>query len=254
MKIIRIIYRVTTLKLLSVSAVLMMAYHGRGNDSGIPNQKQKDYRQKWMQNVTKVIGMRLKIVGEVPQNEQSALWVSNHITWLDIPVIGSAGAAFLSKAEVRKWPVIGWLGNKGGTVFIQRGGKNASQKASQEIAEKINAGDNILVFPEGTTGPGNNVSSFYARVFAPALEHKLRVQPIAIQYFNHKGEYQSNLAWSNESFMTNLIRVLGEPNIEVVLTFLPLIDASQYTQRKHIAELAEKQIRHVVTQKNENNN
>lgn len=249
MKFARIIYRVTTLKLLSVSAVLMMAYHGRGNDSGIPNQKQKAYRQKWMRKVTNVIGMRLTIVGEVPQNEQSALWVANHITWLDIPVIGSAGAGFLSKAEVRKWPVIGWLGKKGGTVFIRRGGKNASQIASQEIATKITAGDNILVFPEGTTGPGNDVSSFYARVFAPALEHKLRVQPIAIQYFNHKGEYQANLAWSDESFMTNLLRVLGEPSIEVVLTFLPLIDSSHYTQRKRIAELAEQQIRDVVIQK-----
>jgi 1-acyl-sn-glycerol-3-phosphate acyltransferase len=246
MKLFRVVYKITALKLLAVSAVVVMAVYSRGNKSEHPNQKQKNYRQWWLKKVTSIIGLRLEIVGDVPDSKHSALWVANHISWLDIPVIGSAGSGFLSKAEVRKWPVIGWLGNKSGTVFIQRGGKNASQKASEEIAGKINAGENILVFPEGTTSLGNDVKSFYARVFAPALDHQLLVQPIAIQYYNHRGEYQSNLAWDDESFITNLLRVLGEPTIKVVITFLPMIDSSQYSQRKHIAELAESRIRGVI--------
>jgi 1-acyl-sn-glycerol-3-phosphate acyltransferase len=251
MKLFRIVYKITALKLLAVSAVVVMAVYSRGNKYEHPNQKQKNYRKWWLKKVTSIIGLRLEIVGDVPDSEHSALWVANHITWLDIPVIGSAGSGFLSKAEVRKWPAIGWLGNKSGTVFIQRGGRNASQKASEEIVNKINAGDNILVFPEGTTGLGNDVKGFYARVFAPALDHQLLVQPIAIQYFNHKGEYQSNLAWDDESFMTNLLRVLGEPTIKVVLTFLPMIDTSQYKHRKQVSELAQKQISQVITRRNE---
>ena len=137
------------------------------------NKKQKVIRQWWLKMVVNIVGLRLQINGEKPDDNESALWVSNHVSWLDIPVIGSEGVAFLSKAEVRKWPVIGWLGEKGGTVFIQRGGHNASQLASTKIAEKINTGDNILVFPEATTTDGEDVKRFHARIFAPAIDHEL---------------------------------------------------------------------------------
>jgi len=172
------------------------------------------------------------------------------ISWMDIAVIGSQGVGFLSKSEIRRWPVIGWLGEKGGTVFIQRGGKNASQMAAKAIAEKINGGDSILVFPEGTTSSGDNIKRFHARIFAPALDHNLKVQPIAVQYLDDQGNIHPKASWNEQSFMANLIGILAQPKIHAILTFLPLIDAQQFSERRRIAQAVEDQIRTIVLTNN----
>ncbi len=229
-----------------MAGLLLMGLFSKRNKNGLISQKQKNIRQWWLRKVVKIVGLKLEVIGEVPKDSDSSLWVANHISWLDIPVIGSEGVAFLSKAEVRKWPVIGWLGEKGGTVYIQRGGNGASALASKRIADKINAGDSVLVFPEATTTDGKDIKRFHARIFAPALDHELQVQPIAIRYLDKNGDHHPNISWSDESFLSNLINILGEPVINVELTFLPLLIADNYTERKHLANDAYDQIRSVV--------
>ena len=246
MKYLKIIYRITALKLLSVTGmVLMVVYASREKNAPI-NQKQKDIRQWWLKKVVKIVGLHLTTKGDMPLDKNAALWVANHISWLDIPVIGSEGVAFLSKAEIRKWPVIGWLGEKGGTVFIKRGGLNASKIASEKIAENIHAGDSVLVFPEATTTDGADVKRFHARIFAPAIDHDLLVQPIAIRYLDENGERHPHIEWGDESFMSNLTKILGVSNIHVEIHFLPLLNAGEFFERKHLAEHAYQQIRESV--------
>ena len=246
MKVIRVFYKIPALVILSIVGMILMGAFGSRKQKGIPTLKQKQVRKWWLATVIKIIGLNLKVEGEVPAADQASLWVANHASWLDIPVVGSMGSGFLSKAEVRKWPVIGWLGEKGGTVYIERGGKNASQIASQEIANKIHAGDNILVFPEGTTSTAGDVRRFHARIFAPAMDHNLSVQPIAVQYLNDKGEPHSSVLWEDQSFMSNLVGIIGETSINVIVTFLPLISAGEFSERKRIAELSENQIKSIV--------
>ena len=249
MKLFRISYKIIALLYLAIAGVVMMLFYSIGSSEVSPNLKQKAYRKKWLQRVVNAIGLHVNVVGELEADDESSLWVANHISWMDIPVVGSMGSGFLSKAEIRKWPVLGWLGEKGGTVFIQRGGKNAAQIASREIAKKIALGDNILVFPEGTTTSVHNVSLFHARIFAPAVDHQLRVQPIAVQYLDDKGQPHPKAEWVNEHFMKNLIGVLSQRRIHVTLTFLPVLFAKDYQQRKEIAELAEQSIRDIVTKR-----
>ena len=245
MKYFRISYRLIALIFLSISGLVLMAIYGRRKKSKAINQKQKDIRQWWLKNVVTIVGLKLSIKGDTKHN-QPALWVANHISWLDIPVIGSEGSAFLSKAEVRKWPVIGWLGEKGGTVFIKRGGKNASQIASQQIAKTIRGGDNILIFPEGTTSNGTEMKRFHARIFAPAIDYHLPVQPISIRYLDAEGNTHSKIAWGDESFLSNVTGILGCKTIHAELTFLPIIIGGQFSERRRIAEHAEKGIREVL--------
>ncbi len=249
MKFIRIFYKIPALVILSIIGMILMGAFGSRKNSdakkGIPTFKQKQVRKWWLATVIKIVGLNLTVKGKVPE-DQASLWVANHASWLDIPIVGSMGSGFLSKAEVRKWPVIGWLGEKGGTVYIERGGRNAAQIASQEIANKIHAGDNILVFPEGTTSIAGDVRRFHARIFAPVMDHNLAVQPIAVQYLNDKGDPHPSILWENQSFMTNLIGILGEDSINVILTFLPLITAGEFSERKRIAELCESQIKSIV--------
>ncbi len=246
MKPLIISYRLLALVLLSASGLVLMGIYG-GRKAGDPvNQKQKNIRQWWLKKVIKIVGLKLTTMGEIPTESQSALWVSNHVSWLDIPVVGSEGAAFLAKAEIRKWPVIGWLGEKGGTVYIKRGGKNASQLASEKIAENIQSGDNVLVFPEATTTDGRDVKRFHARIFAPALDHDLSVQPIAVRYLDASGSHHPNVVWGDESFLANVFKILGENSIHVELHFLPVLQGAEYSQRKHLTEQAHQQIKRVV--------
>jgi len=250
MKFVKITYRIVALKLLSITGLVLMGVYASREKNAPINQKQKRIRQWWLKKVVKIVGLRLITKGEVPVESQSALWVANHVSWLDIPVIGSEGVAFLSKAEVRKWPVIGWLGEKGGTVFIQRGGVNASKFASERIADNIHAGDSVLVFPEATTTDGEDVKRFHARIFAPAIDHGLLVQPIAIRYLDQFGERHPHVEWGNESFFSNLTKILSVSDIHVEISFLPLLNASEFSERKQLAEYAYHQIRgHVTAQK-----
>lgn len=242
MKYLRISYRLSALVLLSLMGLVLMAiYSPRSSKKHQPlTQKQKKIRAWWLKKVVSIVGIKLTVKGS--RHNEHALWVSNHISWLDIPIIGSEGAAFLSKAEVRKWPVIGWLGEKGGTVFIQRGGKNASQIASQKIAETIQGGDNILIFPEATTSDGKTLKRFHARIFAPAIDYHLPVQPIAIRYLNEQGELHPKVVWGDESFMRNLMGILGETGIFAEVTFCPIVEGHQFNERKRIAEYTEDQV------------
>lgn len=256
MKLLRITYKLTVLLFLAVTAIPVMFFleSSKGiskastrTHKSSPNVKQKTYRKKWLQNIVKTIGLEVQVRGEINPSGRSSLWVANHISWMDIAVVGSQGVGFLSKSEVRKWPLIGWLGDKGGAVFINRGGKNASQVAAKAVAERIFAGDSILVFPEGTTSSDGKVKRFHARIFAPALDHQLLVQPIAVQYLDEQGQLHPNAVWNNETFMSNMMGVLAQPKMRVILTFLPIIDAQQFPERRQLAELIESQIREVVS-------
>jgi len=252
MQIIRITYKVFFLCLLALIAVPVMVYLSFDSDDAVPNEKQKDYRTKWQKKVVQAIGLNVEVKGKENRNlgenkvNQSALWVANHISWMDIAVLGSQGVGFLSKSEIRKWPVIGWLGEKSGTVFIERGGKNASKIAAAAIADKISSGDSILVFPEGTTSSGENVRRFHARIFAPALDHQLFVQPIVLQYLDDNGKTHPKASWNDQNFLSNMMGVLAQPRINVVLTYLPIVNAQEFSERRHIAEYIENQIRDVV--------
>lgn len=257
MKFFRITYKLIVLVLYAIFAVWVMFIYSFGEHETRPNPKQRAYRKKWLQQIVKIIGLDVQVKGKVEStnsdlkgNRQSALWVANHISWMDIAIAGSQGVAFLSKKEIRKWPIIGWLAAQSGTVFIDRGSKNASENAAKSIADKISSGDSILVFPEGTTGSGENVKRFHARIFAPALDHQLLVQPIAVQYLDEHGQPHTKATWSDQSFISNLMGILAEPSLHVVLTFLPVVDAKEFNGRRQLAELVENQIRDIVVFEN----
>ncbi len=248
MKTIRIIYRVIGLLLMLLVGLVSMAIFSRQKENQPNAPRVKKIRQWWLKKVVSIVGLKVVEKGQPPRDGQAALWVANHISWLDIPVIGSEGVAFLAKSDIRKWPIIGWLTIKSGSLFIQRGGTNAARLASQKIANKINGGDSVLVFPEGTTTDGDDVRCFHARIFAPALDYKLRVQPVALRYLDPDGSRHPNIVWGEESFVSNVFKILGESSIIAEITFLPPINAAEYSERKEVANLAYQVIRNQVVQ------
>lgn len=203
-------------------------------------------KQWWLRKVVGLLGGRLHVLGQVQPGAK--LIVANHISWLDIPVLGSLlNPNFLSKAEVQHWPIIGWLATKAGTLYITRGQAGAANQAAHTIGQALQKNHSVLVFPEGTTSDGRDVKTFHARLFAPALESHSPVQPIALRYLDAHGALSRVVPYIGEqSLMQNLLGLLREPFITIEVHYLAPIDSTGL-QRKTLASICEQSIRAIVT-------
>ncbi|WP_148861905.1 lysophospholipid acyltransferase family protein [Marinobacter fonticola] len=160
---------------------------------------------------SRCLGFQVNLRGAKPKG--TVLLVSNHISWSDIPILGSVvPLRFLSKIEVRSWPVIGWLAQQAGTLFIRRGGGQA-RTTREQIANTLRNGQSVLVFPEGTTTLGITVLPFHSRLLAAAADAKVPIQPISIGY--RRNDRPDHLApfIGDDPFERHLIRVLREPAV-----------------------------------------
>lgn len=200
----------------------------------------------WLGGVVRILGGRVSVTGTPV--EKNALMVCNHISWLDIPLLGGISPIrFLSKKEVQSWPVIGWLATQAGTLYIERGRRGAAQEAADSITDRLRRGDVVMVFPEGTTGEGNRVMPFHARLFASAIEAGVNVQPVAIRYRDASGGLSESVPFvGNVSMLSNLMGVLSQPYIDIEVYYLPVL-AVEGQSRKSLASLSESQIRQALS-------
>lgn len=187
--------------------------------------------------------LRIEVYGTPP--EQPALWLANHISWTDILVLGRfAPLSFLSKAEVKEWPVAGWLAQQAGTLFIQRG--NATQDdVNGQLTHYLEQGHSLLIFPEGTTTDGRQTGPFHSRLLSCAISTGAPVQPVAIRY-RRAGEYDGIAPFiGDDELPEHLKRLLSHGPAVVEVHFLPLID-SKDSSRTQIARQARQAIMRVV--------
>ncbi|MGH1537626.1 MAG: lysophospholipid acyltransferase family protein [Gammaproteobacteria bacterium] len=152
-----------------------------GTQSHDLSDEQHKIIQTWLHRSAEIIGIDIQIHGTAAQSP--AFIVANHISWLDIIIISSVlPVSFLSKAEIRSWPIIGTLAAKAGTLFIHRGSKNGAAEAVDLVKVKLAAGHSVASFPEAKTTDGSSVKLFHARLFAAAIETHTPVQPVALRY------------------------------------------------------------------------
>ncbi len=184
----------------------------------------------WMRGLIGLLPLRIHRHG-MPSKE-TALLVSNHVSWLDIVAIGAQSPVhFLSKAEVRHWPVIGWLANAAGTQFIQRGQASGETLHSQ-LRDALQQGESLVIFAEGTTTAGDRVRAFHGRLMSCAIESQTPVQPVAIAY---RREGQRDLMApfiGDDEFSRHLLRLLGSAPIDVELHFLPLVHCQTHNRNQ----------------------
>lgn len=141
-------------------------------------------RQRWsrwfMARLSNALPFRVTVSGRLPTRPM--LWVANHVSWTDIALLGMlAPLSFLSKAEVRTWPVAGWLALKAGTLFIRRGSGD-SRLLQKQMCNHLQQGNALMIFPEGTTTDGRNLRTFHGRLLSSAIEAQVELQPVAIAY------------------------------------------------------------------------
>lgn len=133
--------------------------------------------QNWSRRLLHRLGVALEVHGPLPL-QGPVLVVSNHLSWLDIVVINAARPCrFVSKSEVKAWPLIGSLVAGAGTLFIERERPRDALRVVHHLAECLQAGDVLAVFPEGTTGDGSAVLPFHANLLQAAVVTGRPVQP-----------------------------------------------------------------------------
>ena len=144
---------------------------------------QREHRvQRWSLGMVRRLGIALDVQGQPPQ-AGPLLLVANHISWLDITALHAACfCRFVSKADVKAWPLIGALAKGIGTLFIQRESRRDAQRVVHTMAQSLRDGDVLAVFPEGTTGDGDRLLPFHANLLQAAISADAPVQPVALQY------------------------------------------------------------------------
>jgi 1-acyl-sn-glycerol-3-phosphate acyltransferase len=190
--------------------------------------------------------LNVEVVVEGTRLMQPTLFVANHISWLDIPLLRAAiDATFVSKEEVRTWPAIGRLAHQAGTVFFERGERNAAAAAADRMTWTLARGESMLIFPEGTTTRGNEVRRFHARLFQAAVRTGAPVQAVAIVYSDGVHRHDGVPFVDDENFLSHLWRLAVSPRIEATLRFCAPL-AAQHGERRLLADTACAQVRQAL--------
>ncbi|WP_376692497.1 lysophospholipid acyltransferase family protein [Wenzhouxiangella sp. EGI_FJ10409] len=202
--------------------------------AGLPLRKRA--HRTWQRITLRLFGVRMDISGRLPDGP--ALIVANHISWLDIVLLQALWPMWLvAKAEIRAWPLIGWLAEVGGTLFIVRGKLESRQKIARRMAALMRRGDRVGIFPEGGIRPDRGVGRFHAPLFAPAIRTRMPVVPVAIRYEREDDLHEEFVFGPNESFLRNFFRLMAEPPlIGRIMIGEPILDYDN--GRRRLAETA----------------
>jgi 1-acyl-sn-glycerol-3-phosphate acyltransferase len=198
----------------------------------------------WYRRVCCILALQLHIQGHY---QPHALLVANHISWLDVPVLGSQGTiGFLAKAEVRTWPIIGRMAVAVKTVFIMRGGHHI-QSVIEAIRDRLRHGMAVVIFPEGTTTDGQTLKPFHSRLFAavqplavptspqqhqpPPLPYHM-VQPVALRYGTLTHPDLEAPFINDDQLLMHTWRLLRRPYITVHVRFFEPIQVIEQSRRE----------------------
>ncbi|MFO1245492.1 MAG: lysophospholipid acyltransferase family protein [Ramlibacter sp.] len=195
--------------------------------------------QVWARQMLAVLGIDLQTHGTPPAHGPMLL-VANHISWLDILVMHAARhCRFVSKSEVRRWPLIGTLSTGAGTLYIERESRRDAMRVVHQMADALKAGDILAVFPEGTTSDGVSLLPFHANLIQAAISAGAPVQPVALSFID-VATGQPSLApcyINDDTLFGSIWRTLTAPRIAAVVTYGEPQPAEGRERRVWAAEL-----------------
>nr|WP_255720782.1 lysophospholipid acyltransferase family protein [Acuticoccus kalidii] len=212
----------------------------------------------WHKLATRALGIRVHIHG-VAAKDRPLLLVSNHVSWLDITVLGSVmELSFISKSEVADWPIFGLFAKLQRSVFVERERRSKTSAVATEIATRLKDGDVLVLFAEGTSSNGIHVLPFRTALVggavraAEAAGDQVTIQPLAINYTQLHGLpigrfHKPRVAWYGDMDMApHLWWVLKHGEIDVDVAFGDPMPLGEGTNRKDAARDAEAVVRHLV--------
>ncbi|MGE3349096.1 MAG: lysophospholipid acyltransferase family protein [Ramlibacter sp.] len=185
-------------------------------------QAERDLRvQAWAQRLLHLLGLDIEVTGAAPV-AGPLLLVANHISWLDI-VLMHAGrhCRFVSKSDVRHWPLIGTLATGAGTLYIERESRRDAMRVVHHMAESLSAGDILAVFPEGTTSDGVSLLPFHANLLQAAISADAPVQPVALSFLDARSRLPSRAPCyiDDDTLLGSIWRTLATPGIVAVVRY-----------------------------------
>ena len=179
----------------------------------------EELARRWHRRLLAIFGLQLRVEG-LPLREPHVT-VANHVSWLDISVLGALEPTrFVGKSEIRDWPIAGWLATAAGTFYLRRG-KGGAAPLVARLVPHLRAGGSVAIFPEGTTTDGSEVLPFHARLFATAIEARCPVQPVTIQYgLSEDGDPVAPFVGA-DSLGAHVLRLLRNPGLRVRVLYGP---------------------------------
>ena len=186
-----------------------------------------------------ICGVRVTLAqGSLVALERGML-AANHVSWLDIFVINPLyPCRFVAKAEIRAWPMLGWLSAKAGTIYISRGNRRDLRHIFKGLVDKLDAGERIGFFPEGTTASQGRLLSFHANLFEAAIDAGVPVQPLALSYVDADGRPHPAVDFIGDmSFAKSIVGILSGPAVTARIVCLAPI-ATAGAHRREVAQAA----------------
>lgn len=203
----------------------------------------------WAMSNCRILGIDVRIKGK-PSIQGGAFIPCNHLSYTDIPVIASImPCVFISKEEVKKWPIFGILSITAGTIFVNRSSKKSTYLAIKYAEKVLSQGTNIVVFPEATTSNGKVIKRFNSAFFFLPERLDVDIQPVLISYFNRGDQLISHeVAWYGDmNIFKHLWKITGIRKILAVVYYCDVIKNSQTNKlnRKELALLCESEIKKI---------
>jgi 1-acyl-sn-glycerol-3-phosphate acyltransferase len=211
----------------------------------------------WQRVAARTLGLQVRVEGS-PAAGRPLLFLSNHVSWVDIVTLGSLlPVSFIAKSEVGGWPVVKWLARLQRSVFIDRTRRTATASANSAIAARLAAEEALVLFAEGTTGDGIGVLPFRSALVGAAREAAgadtpILIQPVAIVYLGFQGLpigrlRMSEIAWHGDMDLApHLVGLIGIGAIDAVVAFGTPIAFEPGSDRKQVTARAEAEVRALV--------
>jgi lyso-ornithine lipid O-acyltransferase len=195
---------------------------------------QSRWPQRFLSWSGKISGARVAVRGTPVTRD--VLYIANHVSWMDVLVLaGQTGCAFVAKADMAPWPVLGWMATLNNSVYVQRDNRLDVGAQRDAIQAALSTRQAITLFPEGTTGGGRELLTFRSSLIASVTPppEGITIQPVAIDY----GAIAPDIAWTDdESVGVNALRIMARKGrVPVTLHFLPPLDHKDFADRKAIA-------------------
>lgn len=185
-----------------------------------PTQREERVQQ-WALGMLHVLGIELVVRG-TPPSHGPVLLVANHISWLDILVLHAARyCRFVSKAQVRHWPLIGTLSTGAGTLYIERESRRDAMRVVHKMTDALRAGDRLAVFPEGTTSDGRTLLPFHANLIQAAVSAHVPALPVALSFVDRNTRQLSRgpCYVDDDTLVGSLWRTVTGAPIDAVVSF-----------------------------------
>jgi 1-acyl-sn-glycerol-3-phosphate acyltransferase len=211
----------------------------------LPSRQWIHFIKFWANGTLFLVGIRIAVEG-VPTDyvEENAMVVANHISWLDIPILYTRhSVGFISRREIKNWPILGLLIKSGNAIFIDRKHKRDLIQIVQVVRERLQSGGMVGLFPEGKTSLGLQVMPFKSALFESVMLAKSSVIPLVIQYYTKDGRQTCATSYADEiNFWQCLTSSLRLNGILVKVTALPRVNSDQFANRKELSRYLQKKI------------